>query len=220
MNANVSKSPVSIVESAIPVALVTAGILMIPIVAMQFTAEVDWSIADFVIMGIILFATGMTYQLVTRTSGDLAYRLAVGSALVVGFLTIWVNLAVGIIGSEDNAINLLYFGGLLVGFVAALIARFNAGKMVYVAGFMAFTFALIAGIALIADAYDTTQPDGSVFHILGVNGFFMALWASSALLLRHAEREGGKSKTSPSPQEFKRLLKKVPNVEPKEYDKL
>jgi hypothetical protein len=191
-DSNTAKTPPSIVESAIPVALITPGILMIPLVAMQFTAEVDWSIADFVIMGTILFATGMTYQLVTRTSGDLAYRLAVGSALVVGFLTIWVNLAVGIIGSEDNAINLLYFAALLVGFVAALIARFNAGKMVYVAGFMAFSCALIAGIALFADAYDTTQPDGSVFHVLGVNGFFMALWASSAMVFRHAEREGGK----------------------------
>jgi len=198
MNANSPTTPPSIVKSAIPVALITSGILLIPLIAMQFTAEVQWTLSDFVIMGAIIFTTGMTYQLVTRTSGDMAYRLAVGSALVVGFLTIWVNLAVGIIGSEDNAINLLYFAALLVGFVAALIARFNAGKMVYVTAFMAFLCALIAGIALFADAYDTTQPDGSVFHILGVNGFFMALWASSALLFRHAEREGGKPETSPS----------------------
>ena len=39
-----------------------------------------------------------------RKTGDAAYRTAVGVALAAAFLLIWVNGAVGIIGSENNDI--------------------------------------------------------------------------------------------------------------------
>ncbi len=86
------------------VALATTSILIIPMVAMLFTSKVNWSVFDFIVMGILLFGTGLTYELISRLSNRIAYRAAVGIAVLTGFLLIWINLAVGIIGSENNPV--------------------------------------------------------------------------------------------------------------------
>ena len=52
----------------------------------------------------LLLGTGLTYELAVRKSGNVAYRLAAGVALAAAFLLIWVNLAVGVIGSVDFAV--------------------------------------------------------------------------------------------------------------------
>jgi hypothetical protein len=72
-----------------------------------------------------MFGTGLAYELAVRMSSDTAYRAAAGIALAAAFILIWVNLAVGIIGSEDELANLMYFGVLAVGIIGALIARFQ-----------------------------------------------------------------------------------------------
>jgi hypothetical protein len=53
-----------------------------------------------------------------------AYRAAVGVAIAAAFILVWMNLAVGIIGSEDNPANLMYGGVLAIGIIGAVIARF------------------------------------------------------------------------------------------------
>jgi len=77
------------------VALVTALILLVPLVAMQFTDEVNWELNDFVVMGILIFGTGLALDLVARKANE-RYRVAIGTAVVAAFLLIWVELAVGI----------------------------------------------------------------------------------------------------------------------------
>lgn len=100
----------SLFQSVLWVALLTALILCIPLVAMQFTDEVKWSIVDFIIMGILIFSTGFAYVLLTRSSSTIIHRAAVALAIGSTFLLIWVNLAVGLIGSGPNAANLMYIG--------------------------------------------------------------------------------------------------------------
>ena len=107
-------------------AVVTGLILMIPLVAMQFTDEVAWTLFDFVVMGALLFGAGLTYELVARKGSSIAYRAAVGIACAAGLLLVWVNGAVGIIGSENNDANLMYFGVIAVGFIGAFAAQFPA----------------------------------------------------------------------------------------------
>src|SRR4051812_20723011 len=92
------------------VALVTAAILSIPLLAMLFTNEVNWNVLDFIIMGILIFCTGFSYVLLTRYSPNIIQRAAVALAIGSTFLLIWVNLAVGLIGSGPNAANLMYIG--------------------------------------------------------------------------------------------------------------
>lgn len=100
-------------------ALVTTAILLIPFLAMRFTDELNWTLADFVFGGALLFGTGMTFQLIACRSSHAPYRGATGLAVGGSLLLIWMNLAVGLIGSEDNPANLLYLAVLAVGLVGA-----------------------------------------------------------------------------------------------------
>lgn len=176
-----------LIKSIIWLALATGLLLLIPFIAMQFTEEVVWTLSDFIFAGILIFGTGLAYKLITRKSGSLVYRIAIGFALFTGLFLIWVNAAVGIIGSEDNPINLLYFGVIFVGMIGAIIARFQSKGLAVTMFAMAIAQALIAAIALIGGFYQS--PPSTVFHIISVNGFFITLFVVAALLFRYAERE-------------------------------
>ena len=159
-----------------------ALILLLPLVAMQFTDEVAWDVTDFVIFGALLVGAGIALELAARKSGNSAYKTGVGVAVAAAFLLIWVNGAVGIIGNEDNDANLMFFGVLATGFIGALIARFEpqgmARAMIATAGAQVLVFV----IALVA---------GWGFTGL-ITLFFLAFWLGSAQLFRKAAREGRK----------------------------
>lgn len=175
-----------IYQSLIPPAGITAIILLIPLIAMQFTNEVLWDLTDFIVAGILIFGSGTAYTLITRKSGKSVYRTAIGFALLSAFLLIWVNGAVGVIGSEDNSINLWYFGVIGIGVIGGLITRFKPLGMKITLFAMAFAQTLITSVALISGAQNL--PYSSVTEILGVNGFFIILFVVAGLLFRHADR--------------------------------
>jgi hypothetical protein len=80
-----------------------AGLLMFPAIAMQLGAEgVHWTGSDFVVMGLLLGSCCAAYEVATRMSGNTLYRLGFAVAILLGFLLVWINLAVGIIGGEAN----------------------------------------------------------------------------------------------------------------------
>lgn len=177
----------NLTRSIVNVALVTGALLLIPLIAMQFSEDVVWTFSDFILAGIMLFGTGFTYKLITRKSADNPYRLAVGFALFSGLFLIWSNLAVGIIGSENNDINALYFGVIFVGIIGAFISRFKAHGLSLTLLAMAVTQALIAVIALITGMAEV--PGSSVYEILAVNGFFITLFVMAAILFQYAAHE-------------------------------
>ena len=167
-------------RSVVGVALATAFILLIPLLA-----EWAWSLADFVFAGALLFGTGLTYVLVARKAGNIAYRAAVGVALAAALLLVWINLAVGVIGTEDDPANAMYAGVLAVGIIGAIIARFRPHGMARALFATALAQALVAAIALIAGL---GLPWSGPAEILVLNGFFIALFAGSAWLFRRAAR--------------------------------
>lgn len=81
------------------VVLVTAAILLIPFVAMQFTGEVNWTASDFVIMGVLLLGTGLLLQFAANRLRSGKSRLIAIGAIAFAFLFVWAELAVGIVGS-------------------------------------------------------------------------------------------------------------------------
>ena len=166
---------------------VAALILLLPLVAMQFSDEVNWSVGDFVFAGVLLFGSLGAYELAVRRTGDTAYRAGVGVAIAAAFILVWVNGAVGIIGTADNDANLMYFGVLAVGIVGALIARFEPRGMAHTLFATALAQALVAVIALIAGL---GSPYSGPLEILALNGFFAALFVGSAWLFREAARGG------------------------------
>lgn len=74
-------------------------LLMIPFVAMQFTSEVDWSLSDFVIMGVLLYGTGLLCELVLRKVKKMQHRLIICGLILAALFLLWAELAVGIFGS-------------------------------------------------------------------------------------------------------------------------
>jgi len=88
-------------KSAGRVALAVAFILLLPLLAMQFTDEVVWDLTDFAVAGALLLGAGFTYELVARKAGNIAYRAAVGVAVTAALMLVWMNLAVGLIGSDS-----------------------------------------------------------------------------------------------------------------------
>ena len=74
-------------------------LLSIPLIAMQFTTEVNWTFSDFVIMGGLLFATVFVIDLVLKKFKTLKSRLIIVSAIVLLLMIVWAEMAVGIFGS-------------------------------------------------------------------------------------------------------------------------
>ena len=74
-------------------------ILNIPLMAMQFTEEVNWTISDFLVMGILLFTTVFTIDFVLKKFKTLKSRLILIVGIVVLLALVWAELAVGIFGS-------------------------------------------------------------------------------------------------------------------------
>ena len=178
-------------KNIIRIALATAFILLLPLLAMQVTDEVAWDLADFVVAGALLFGTGLMYELIAGKAGNTAYRLGVGVALTAALILVWLNLAVGLIGSEDNPANLLYIGVLAVGFIGALIARLRPRAMARALFATALAQALVPVIAL--SIWKPSVASGEallgVLGVLGVNALFVALFVASALLFRRASAE-------------------------------
>jgi hypothetical protein len=80
--------------------LATAAILLlIPLIAMQFTDEVNWTALDFVVPSTLLFGTGLMCELVIRKGDNIKHRIAICLVLLAALLIIWAELAVGIFGT-------------------------------------------------------------------------------------------------------------------------
>lgn len=80
--------------------LATASfLLIIPLVAKLFTNEVNWGPGDFIIMGILLFGTGLLCELVMRRVKNTKNRIVICAAVLFVFFLIWAELAVGIFGT-------------------------------------------------------------------------------------------------------------------------
>jgi hypothetical protein len=162
---------------------------------MQFTDEVVWDETDFAVMGTMLFGACGACELAAGMTGNIAYRAAVGVAVVAAFILIWLNLAVGIIGSENDPANLMYGGVLVVGILGALIVRFQPHGMARALAATALAQASVGVIALIAGwgSNGANWPGAIVF----LTGFFAALWLVSAWLFRKAAREQASAGAAP-----------------------
>lgn len=74
-------------------------ILLLPLIAMQFTDDVYWTLSDFVIMGVLLLGTGLMCELVMRKVKNKDYQIGIITFFLVALFLIWAELAVGIFGT-------------------------------------------------------------------------------------------------------------------------
>lgn len=170
------------------IAFATAIILSIPLIAMQYTKEVNWGLLDFIVMGILLFSTGIAYVLIIRASESFIYRIAVGVAVLAVLLLIWMNLAVGIIGSEGNPINLLYFGVVGISIIGAWISRLKPAGMARTMFLTGFIQILIPVILLFFGNF-TIRENTNIGFVFGINIFFTVLFMISAILFKNSSNK-------------------------------
>ena len=168
--------PWRLVGWAIPV-----GLLMIPLVA-----HWPWTLFDFVFAGAMFATVGGLFELAVRKSGNWAFRGGVAVALATSFLLVWINGAVGVIGNEDNPLNLMFFGVIGAALVGAIVARFRAEGMARAMTVVAAIQGMIGVGVFMADA-GATEPPGR-FALLFLIEAFAGLWLLSAWLFRKAAR--------------------------------
>ena len=77
----------------------SAMLLFIPLVAMQFTDEVNWTMLDFVVAGVLLLGTGLMCEFAIRKIKNIKFRIAICVALLMILFLIWAELAVGVFGT-------------------------------------------------------------------------------------------------------------------------
>ncbi len=77
------------------IAFGTALVFSIPAIAMQFTDEVNWNAADFMVMGLLLFGTASLFVFVSRRAPR-RRRAVIGIVFAAAFLYLWAELAVGV----------------------------------------------------------------------------------------------------------------------------
>lgn len=135
-----------------------------------------WTASDFIIMGVLLGSVGLGIEFLVRQSGSVFVRLGAIVAVLTGFLTIWVNLAVGMIG-DDNAYNLLFLIPLGIALAGAIAVRLDARSMVRVT-----LVSALLQVAIGLGGYGV-DPRGAIFSAMF--GFF---WLFSAALFRAGER--------------------------------
>jgi hypothetical protein len=174
-------------------AVVVGLILLIPL-AMQFppfTKEVQWY--EAVWYGVMLLAAGAAYELwqwlKTRRG---AYRLAFGVGFAGALFLGWVNGAVGIIGSEDNPANLMYWAVFAVGLIGSLLSRFKPRGMARVLFAAALVQLAVPVIALMIFP-EAGWGNAGVITVFVLNSVFAALFAASASLFLRAAREENRS---------------------------
>jgi len=78
------------------IALIASLLLLIPLMAMQFTDEVSWKLSDFLMAAVLLFGTGFAIDFVIRKVKKRTYRIVLSIAILVILVLIWAEFAVGI----------------------------------------------------------------------------------------------------------------------------
>lgn len=81
------------------ISFIVAVILLIPLVSMQFSDQVNWTLSDFVIGGLLLLFTGLIIDFVLRKTKNSKIRLPIIIGIIILFALLWAELAVGIFGT-------------------------------------------------------------------------------------------------------------------------
>lgn len=165
-----------------------AFLLLIPLIMMQLSDEWNWSIGDFLVAAVIIGGVLLLYEAAAARSSGAAYRAGVVVALAACFLQVWINLAVGIVGSTDNPQNQGFFGVVVAAAACAFVARFRPDAMARAMLAVAGVQALLA--LMVATAPITARDPMGAAGVLMLSSFFIALWLISAAAFWRAARSG------------------------------
>lgn len=157
-----------------------ACLLLAPALAMWLGADgVHWTGGDFLAMALLLGAGCGLFELGLRLDRRSSYRAGFWLAALTGVLTVWANLAVGMLGDPDNPANLLFAGVLALAVVGGLAFRGRPAGMVKAMLAAGITQLLIAAAALTM---------GFAPLEIALTALFALPWLAATMLFRVAAR--------------------------------
>ena len=162
------------------------GLILLPLVAMQFTHEVNWSAGDFLFAIVMLGSVGFGLELAVR-KGNCAYTMAAALSLLVSFLSFWITGAVGIIGNENEDSNMLFLGVVVVALAGSALALFRPRGMAVAMCVAAFAQAAVPMVASIIG--DSRMEAVWATEVIVLTTSFTAIWLVSARLFHKAARQ-------------------------------
>ncbi|MBC8374860.1 MAG: hypothetical protein H8E26_02375 [FCB group bacterium] len=71
-------------------------LLLIPLVAMQFTDEVNWDFMDFIVAGALLTFAALAFELASKKLSNSKHQWVVGIVILAALIIVWIELAVGL----------------------------------------------------------------------------------------------------------------------------
>ena len=74
-------------------------LLIIPLIGISFTDEFDWSLSDFIVAGLLLLVFSLTANFIVLRISNRNRRVFFMTILLILFLLVWAELAVGIFGT-------------------------------------------------------------------------------------------------------------------------
>jgi hypothetical protein len=160
------------------------ALILTPLVAMQFTSEVNWDETDFIVATIIFGIVGGLIELAVRLSSNWFFRIGAMFAVLAGFMVVWANLAVGLIGNEDNPVNLWFGAVLLIAIAGSIAARFRKGLLPFA---MFLSGALQVAIGIFAGILGGDMRGGKFTIVLSVAWFIASLFFWYARQKRNAQ---------------------------------
>jgi hypothetical protein len=173
------------------VALVSLGLLMIPLAASRVVDGWNWSAGAFVRVYLLFFAIGMLYLAIARRMGCWAYKAGVGMALFGGLALAWSTMVQT--ADSGHPERLWFLTVLVVGFIGAAVARLKAR------GLAITLFAMAALLAAISVALPSGAPPDIALRMAIGHGGFTALFTAAGLLFRRASASGTQRGTGAVP---------------------
>lgn len=155
-----------------------AGMLLTPLVMMQFVPGWNWTIGDFLFAGTMIGGVGLLYELAVRVSSSRAFRAGAAVALGASFLLVWSTLV------RDDGNGIGFFLIVMAAGVGAFAGRLNADSLARTMLGVAVMQAMF-GLAAATAPVVSKVPGASMFYIF-YSCFFCLLWLVSAGLFRAA----------------------------------
>jgi hypothetical protein len=153
------------------------ALILFPLFAMKFADPGAWAFEDLPFAFVMIAAVGLAFELALRIPASLTFRAGAALAMATACLLTWGNLAVGFAGSEDNAINIIFFAAPAIALGGSLAVRLRS-----------------AGLALVMASAAIVQVSTGLIgfyqgYFTGPLTFsFTGLWLASSLLFLRSSR--------------------------------
>ena len=74
-------------------------LLFIPLFGNFFSNQVNWSLFDFIVMGLLLVLTGLSIHFILEKVRNKTLRIVLIIFVLIIILMVWAELAIGVFGS-------------------------------------------------------------------------------------------------------------------------